>query len=305
MNRGLTVVHSLQLLVENRQLTRHEIFNAHVLGWCVEWLQAFFLVADDVMDGSLTRRGVPCWYRQNNPVHSNGETKVGLLAINDSFLLEACIYRLLRKYFSNEPFYAPLLDLFHEVSYQTELGQLLDLTTQPAGQKVDFSVFTLDTYKRIVKYKTAYYSFYMPVALSMLMAGITSRPAFETAKEILLPMGEYFQIQDDYLDCYGDPAVIGKVGRDIEENKCGWLIVQALLHATPSQRALLEKHYGKDSPSDVALVKNVFNEIGLKKAFQKYEDESYKALVAKIKGVRILPQEVFLKLLVKIYKRDL
>ena len=46
--------------------------------------------------------------------------------------------------------------------------------------------------------------------------------------------------QDDYLDCYGDPAVTGKVGTDIEENKCSWLVIQALQRATPEQREILE-----------------------------------------------------------------
>jgi len=306
MNRGLTVIHSLQALVEDRKLTRNEVFNAYVLGWCIEWLQAFFLVSDDVMDQSVTRRGLPCWYRANNPVYQhNGDVKVGLIAINDAFLLEACIYRLLKKFFSSEPYYVALLELFHEVTYQTELGQLLDLTTQPAGTKVDISKFTLDTYKRIVKYKTAFYSFYLPVALAMMMGGIVSEPAFEAAKKILLPIGEYFQIQDDFLDCYGNPAVIGKVGRDIEENKCGWLIVQALLHVTPKQRALLEEHYGRDHPEHVAVVKKVYEEINITKIFKDYEEESYRSLVKQIKMCIQLPQDVFLKLLAKIYKREL
>ena len=46
--------------------------------------------------------------------------------------------------------------------------------------------------------------------------------------------------QDDYLDCYGDPAVTGKVGTDIEENKCCWLVIQALKLASPEQRKTLE-----------------------------------------------------------------
>jgi len=47
-------------------------------------------------------------------------------------------------------------------------------------------------------------------------------------------------MQDDYIDCFGDPELTGKVGTDIEDNKCSWLIVQALAIASPEQRAALE-----------------------------------------------------------------
>ena len=46
--------------------------------------------------------------------------------------------------------------------------------------------------------------------------------------------------QDDYLDCYGDPAITGKVGTDIEEMKCSWLLVQALLRGDGTQRKVLK-----------------------------------------------------------------
>ena len=53
-------------------------------------------------------------------------------------------------------------------------------------------------------------------------------------------MGEYFQIQDDFIDCFGDSNITGKIGTDIEDNKCGWLVVQALDMATAEQRKIIE-----------------------------------------------------------------
>lgn len=96
-------------------------------------LQAFFLVSDDMMDHSITRRGQPCWYRVDG---------VGLLAINDSFMLEGAIYHLLKKHFRSEPYYVHLLELFHETTFQTEMGQLVDLITAPED-RVDLGQFSL------------------------------------------------------------------------------------------------------------------------------------------------------------------
>ncbi|KAF7798326.1 hypothetical protein EIP86_009547 [Pleurotus ostreatoroseus] len=132
LNRGLSVVDTVAIL-KGRSLTDDEYFKAAVLGWCVELLQAFFLVSDDIMDSSITRRGQPCWFRNEG---------VGLVAINDAFLLEASIYWLLKKYFREDPSYINLMELFHETSLQTEIGQLLDLITAPED-KVDLSRFSL------------------------------------------------------------------------------------------------------------------------------------------------------------------
>ena len=55
------------------------------------------------------------------------------------------------------------------------------------------------------------------------------------------------QIQDDYLDCFGDPAVIGKIGTDIQDNKCSWLVVQALQRAQPPQVAVLKARWHHDA----------------------------------------------------------
>ena len=89
-----------------------------------------------MMDASITRRGKYCWYRVPH---------VGMIAINDVFMFEAAIYRLIKAHFRKEVYYADLLDLFHETSYRTGMGQLVDLITAPED-KVDLSKFSLEKY---------------------------------------------------------------------------------------------------------------------------------------------------------------
>mgnify|MGYP002832406965 FL=1 len=140
LTRGLTVINAVkEISAAGGKLADEQYRRAAVLGWCVEWLQAFFLVADDIMDESETRRGQPCWYKLDD---------VKMNAINDGIILEAQIYQILKRYFGSEPLYVPLLELFHEVTLQTALGQFLDLTTADP-HKVDFSRFSLDVYKQI------------------------------------------------------------------------------------------------------------------------------------------------------------
>ena len=67
-------------------------------------------------------------------------------------------------------------------------------------------------------------------------------------------------------DCFGSPEVIGKVGIDIRrDNKCSWLVVQALKLATDKQRKVLEDNYGQHDVKKVAKVKKLFAELDLDK----------------------------------------
>ncbi|XP_077112429.1 farnesyl pyrophosphate synthase-like [Ranitomeya variabilis] len=293
-NRGMTVLASYLELVGPELQKDENIQRALAVGWCVELLQAFFLVADDIMDNSVTRRGQPCWYRRAG---------IGLDAINDSFLLEASIYRVLKKHCRRQPYYLSLLELFLETSYQTELGQALDLIMAQPG-KVDLDRYTESRYKSIVKYKTAFYSFYLPVAAAMYMAGIDSEDDHQNAKTILLEMGKFFQIQDDYLDCYGDPSITGKIGTDIQDNKCCWLVVEALKRVTPEQRDVIRENYGQDDTEKVQRVKQLYHELDLSAVYTKYEEDSYQRLQTLIsQHANGLSKEIFLGLARKIYKR--
>lgn len=117
-------------------------------------------------------------------------------------------------------------------------------------------------------------------------------------------MGEYFQIQDDYLDCFGDPDVIGKIGTDIQDNKCSWLVVQALDMCDKKQRNLLEQNYGKWDDKKVSKVKQLYRDLGLIEQYKAYEENFYKSIQAKLDEVTLMPRDVFELLLKKIYKRS-
>lgn len=299
LNRGLSVIDSYCILKNKKlnDLSDAEYSKVALLGWSVELLQAYFLVADDMMDQSKTRRGQPCWYLQEG---------VGNIAINDSFMLEGAIYILLKKHFRQEPYYVDLLDLFHEVTFQTVLGQLLDLHTAEE-EHVDLSKFSLEKHSCIIIFKTAYYSFYLPVALTMYMCGINSDEDLKQVKDILIPLGEYFQIQDDYLDCFGTPEQIGKIGTDIKDNKCSWVVNQALLKANPEQRKLLDDNYGKKDDESEARVKQLFADMGIPKIYEDYENKIVAKLREKIEQVdesRGLKKEVLSAFLAKICKRS-
>ena len=66
-----------------------------------------------------------------------------MIAINDAMMVESVIYRLLKKYFKGHTSYIEMVELFHDTTYQTELGQLMDLITAPEGN-VDLSKFSIE-----------------------------------------------------------------------------------------------------------------------------------------------------------------
>lgn len=299
LNRGLSVIDTYCILKNKSlaDLSQEEYKKVAILGWAIELLQAYFLVADDMMDQSKTRRGQPCWYLVEG---------VGNIAINDSFMLEGAIYVLLKKHFRQDPYYVDLLDLFHEVTFQTELGQLLDLVTADE-EHVDLDKFSLAKHSFIVIFKTAYYSFYLPVALAMFMCGINSEQDLKQVRDILIPLGEYFQIQDDYLDCFGTPEQIGKIGTDIKDNKCSWVVNQALLKVNAEQRKLLDENYGKKSDESEQKVKELFTQLDIPTIYHEYEESIVAKLRAQIENVdesRGLKKEVLTAFLGKVYKRS-
>lgn len=138
-----------------RLLLNYQHSQIHLLSF---QLQSTLLINDDIMDASETRRGQPCWYKLED---------VQMTAINDGLMIESGIYYILKKYFENKECYVKLLEIFHETMLITTIGQSLDL--QMATK--DCTNFSMERYKAIVAHKTAYYTFYLPVAVAMHFVG--------------------------------------------------------------------------------------------------------------------------------------
>ncbi|CAG2176053.1 unnamed protein product, partial [Oppiella nova] len=276
-NRGLACVQTYRIIAEQRGVepSDGDMELARILGWTVEILQAFFLIVDDMMDQSVTRRGQSCWYKL---------PYVGLMSCNDSIMVDQHMYRVLRLYFSDKPYYQKIVDLYHEISRCTGFGQCMDTASNPPDKRPQFELFSQRRYDTIVKYKTSLYSFVLPVRLAMYMSGIDLESEHKYAEDILLKIGHLFQVQDDYLDCFGDPDVIGKIGTDIEEGKCCWPIVQAFRVCNRDQRATLEANYGLKDGDSVAKVKDIYRGLGVKEMFADEEERYYKEICVAIEG---------------------
>jgi len=267
-------------------LEGEEYRKAAILGWSLELAQACFLIADDIMDASITRHGRPCWYRVEG---------VNNIAINDACMLESGLYQLLKRHFRKESYYTDLLELFLDTTYKAEMGGLIDLVTAPED-RVDLSKFSLERYRLTIAYKTANPSC-LPVILAMYFHGITNPEQFALAQKILIPLGEYFQVQNDYLDCFAPPEKLGKIGTDILENKNTWVISVALQHVTPAQRKTLDENYGRKDSECERKVKEVFAAVDLKTKYKAFEQAAYRKIMGLVETIPAeggeLKREVF------------
>ncbi len=228
----------------------------------VEVFHNFSLVHDDIMDAAPLRRG-------HTTVHEKWDLNTGILS-GDAMLI------LAYQYFENyQPkIFRKLAKLFSKTALQVCEGQQWD---------VDFEVrddVTIPEYLKMIEYKTA-----VLVAAAMKMGAIIAQSSKDNAKLIYdfgLNLGLAFQLQDDYLDAFGDPETFGKqVGGDIIENKKTYLYLKAMEFSTPSQAAELKGWFTNpeaDIDAKIIAVKEIFNVSGGAQATQDaIQDFTFKA----------------------------
>ncbi len=224
----------------------------------IEVFHNFSLIHDDIMDDAPIRRG-------EETVHEKWDVNTGILS-GDAMLIMA--YQLFENY-DNKTFKA-LAKLFSKTALEVCEGQQYDIDFETRDD------VTIEEYLKMIEYKTA-----VLVGAAMKMGAIVAEASEEDQNKIYLfgkNLGIAFQLQDDYLDAFGDPKTFGKqVGGDIIENKKTVLYINALKLSSPEDSLQLQ-HLFSINPSNpkekIQIAKQIFISSGSADA-TKQEIKSY------------------------------
>lgn len=232
----------------------------------IEVFHNFTLVHDDIMDDAPLRRG-------KETVHEKWDISTGILS-GDAMLI------LAYQYFENyEPvIFQKLAKLFSKTALEVCDGQQLDVDFETRND------VTIDEYINMIRLKTS-----VLVAAALKMGAIVAGTNEENANLIYdfgLNLGLAFQLQDDYLDTFGDPETFGKqVGGDIIENKKTFLYLKALEVSNAADTEKLASFFNKkleDNAIKINEVKRIFevNDIPvlIKEQIQAYTEKAFDTL---------------------------
>ena len=216
----------------------------------VEMFHNFSLVHDDIMDNAPLRRG-------HQTVHEKWDVNTGILS-GDAMLILA--YQLFESY--RPEVFMQLAVLFSKTALEVCEGQQYDVDFETRND------VTISQYIKMIEYKTA-----VLIGASLQMGAIIAE-ASESCQEKIYAFGKNlgiaFQLQDDYLDAFGNPLTFGKqVGGDIIANKKTFLYLTALQKSTPAEAQELSSLFAsmpKDPSNKITAVKEIFVCSGAAKA---------------------------------------
>ncbi|EKB03964.1 polyprenyl synthetase family protein [Myroides odoratimimus] len=212
----------------------------------IELFHNFSLMHDDIMDDAPLRRG-------HQTVHEKWNTNTAILS-GDAMLILA--YQYFENYESDT--FRDLAKLFSKTAIEVCEGQQWDICFE---NRNDVSI---PEYIQMIKFKTA-----VLVGAALKMGAIVAGSSQKNAEDIYdfgINLGIAFQLQDDYLDAFGDAATFGKqVGGDILENKKTFLYLKGVMNANESQREELVNYFSsteQNAEEKVTRVKELFIETG-------------------------------------------
>ena len=225
----------------------------------LETYHNFTLLHDDLMDHADMRRG-------HETVHKKWDANRAILS-GDTMLLQA-----FERVEDCDPAKLPaVFKVFIQTTLEIGEGQQLDVEFE---QRNDV---TEDEYIEMIRLKTS-----VLLACACKVGAIMAEAPAEDIENMYKfgeKLGLAFQLQDDLLDVYGDPAVFGKnIGGDITSNKKTYMLINAFNRATPAQRDELTKWVELkefDRNEKVAAVTNLYNEIGIRKLCEQKIEQFY------------------------------
>ena len=226
------------------QLFDSIVDDAYHVATAIELFHNFTLIHDDIMDKAPLRRGMPT-------VHTKYDESTALLG-GDVMLIQA--YEYLNKIKS--VYIHKILALFNTTAKQVCEGQQLDMDFEklPSVELVD--------YIHMIGLKTS-----VLLAASLKMGAILGGAGAGNADHLYnfgLNLGIAFQLQDDYLDAFGDPEKFGKqVGGDILANKKTFLLIHALDVASATQKETLHQLINGNEPGKVQQVLAIYKACGV------------------------------------------
>lgn len=212
----------------------------------IELFHNFTLMHDDIMDKAPTRRGMAT-------VHEKWNQNVAILSGDAMFVLahqcmaETPTVRL-----------KEIMSMFQRTAIEVCEGQMLDMQFEQREEVL------LEEYVNMIRLKTA-----VLLGCSLYIGAMLAEAESEDALILYafgVKMGIAFQLQDDYLDAYGDSDKFGKqVGGDILSNKKTWLLLKAKALANPTQKALLSQLLQeKDGQYKVKAVLELYEQLNIK-----------------------------------------
>ena len=223
------------------ELFNGDVQKAYDAALAIEVFHNFTLVHDDIMDSAPIRRG-------KTTVHKKWDLNTGILS-GDAMMILA--YQCFENY--DAPVFKKLIALFSKTALEVCEGQQLDMDFETRND------VTIAEYVQMITYKTS-----VLVAAAMKMGTIIANVHDDEAAAIYdfgLNLGIAFQLQDDYLDTFGDTAVFGKqIGGDITENKKTFLYLKALEFCDKEDTKTLLNFYNSEAnnPTKVTEVTALF-----------------------------------------------
>lgn len=240
----------------------------------IETYHNFTLLHDDLMDNSEVRRGMPC-------VHKKWNDNAAILS-GDNMLVLA-FHRMAQ---CEDKYMPAILRLFTETALEIDEGQQYDIDFE------DRSDVTEAEYIEMIRLKT---SVLLACALKIgaILGGASSQDA-DALYEFGEKLGLAFQLQDDYLDVYGDFKTFGKqIGGDIMCNKKTYMLINAQLLANEIQGRELDAWLSKENPvreEKVAAITRLYDEIGVPQLVRDNINHYYEEAAQAISRVS-LPKE--------------